>query len=317
MGDSLNNSVCNEILTMEDTTNAVVASDLQVHTATSSTTCRTIVKFEPHQDINYDDHGGSKSNVIRLLNIPAGPFKMEPDTTGLSEFIAGSTTTPIPPSLLPLSPLHQNIHEDHETHHTSIFPNDMDFQLNLTGNSSSQDVKSVSSASTGLGGYQDLDQLRSDCEEENSASNMTTSSCKKQKTSTRPPRGSQRRRSNSSTTSTASCKASRVRKLISHDELAAQRNQANVRERMRTQSLNEAFANLRQSIPTMPSDKMSKIQTLKLASDYIGFLYTVLREGDQDGGLEELASEDTVLTVQTVELTRISVTISICGECKI
>mgnify|MGYP001282012265 CR=1 FL=1 len=32
----------------------------------------------------------------------------------------------------------------------------------------------------------------------------------------------------------------------------------------------------------MPSDKMSKIQTLKLASDYIGFLYTVLNEGEED-----------------------------------
>ena len=59
-------------------------------------------------------------------------------------------------------------------------------------------------------------------------------------------------------------------------------HQANVRERMRTQSLNEAFQNLRQSIPTMPSDKMFKIQTLKLASDYIGFLYTVLNEGEED-----------------------------------
>ena len=73
-----------------------------------------------------------------------------------------------------------------------------------------------------------------------------------------------------------------LRKQISHDELQVQRNQANVRERMRTQSLNEAFQNLRQSIPTMPSDKMSKIQTLKLASDYIGFLYTVLNEGEED-----------------------------------
>ena len=57
---------------------------------------------------------------------------------------------------------------------------------------------------------------------------------------------------------------------------------------MRTQSLNEAFTNLRQSIPTMPSDKMSKIQTLKLASDYIGFLYTVLREGEEDQRYQNL-----------------------------
>jgi len=36
----------------------------------------------------------------------------------------------------------------------------------------------------------------------------------------------------------------------------------------------------------MPSDKMSKIQTLKLASDYIGFLYNVLEKGE----VEEAAS---------------------------
>lgn len=44
------------------------------------------------------------------------------------------------------------------------------------------------------------------------------------------------------------------------------RSMANVRERQRTQSLNEAFTALRKIIPTLPSDKLSKIQTLKLAS---------------------------------------------------
>ncbi len=47
---------------------------------------------------------------------------------------------------------------------------------------------------------------------------------------------------------------------------------ANVRERQRTQSLNEAFSKLREIVPTLPSDKLSKIQTLKLASRYIDFL---------------------------------------------
>jgi len=47
------------------------------------------------------------------------------------------------------------------------------------------------------------------------------------------------------------------------------RSMANVRERQRTQSLNEAFASLRKIIPTLPSDKLSKIQTLKLASRYV------------------------------------------------
>nr|AKQ48962.1 putative twist [Leptinotarsa decemlineata] len=62
----------------------------------------------------------------------------------------------------------------------------------------------------------------------------------------------------------------------SFEDLQTQRIMANVRERQRTQSLNEAFASLRKSIPTLPSDKLSKIQTLKLAARYIDFLYHVL-----------------------------------------
>lgn len=60
-------------------------------------------------------------------------------------------------------------------------------------------------------------------------------------------------------------------------ELQNQRAMANVRERQRTQSLNEAFTALRKIIPTMPSDKLSKIQTLKLATRYIDFLFHVLK----------------------------------------
>lgn len=53
---------------------------------------------------------------------------------------------------------------------------------------------------------------------------------------------------------------------VTTDDLSSQRVMANVRERQRTQSLNEAFSLLRKTIPTLPSDKLSKIQTLKLAS---------------------------------------------------
>lgn len=62
-----------------------------------------------------------------------------------------------------------------------------------------------------------------------------------------------------------------------YEDVQNQRVLANVRERQRTQSLNEAFASLRKIIPTLPSDKLSKIQTLKLASRYIDFLYQVLK----------------------------------------
>jgi len=66
------------------------------------------------------------------------------------------------------------------------------------------------------------------------------------------------------------------------DDPRNQRVLANVRERQRTQSLNDAFCQLRKIIPTLPSDKLSKIQTLRLATRYIDFLYQVLRS-DDDG----------------------------------
>lgn len=55
----------------------------------------------------------------------------------------------------------------------------------------------------------------------------------------------------------------------SYEDLQSQRVMANVRERQRTQSLNEAFSSLRKIIPTLPSDKLSKIQTLKLACRFV------------------------------------------------
>ncbi|XP_064100042.1 twist-related protein 2-like [Macrobrachium nipponense] len=76
----------------------------------------------------------------------------------------------------------------------------------------------------------------------------------------------------------------------SYEELQQARILANVRERQRTQSLNEAFSSLRRIIPTLPSDKLSKIQTLKLAIRYIDFLYQVL---DTDAHDQRLSSSCT------------------------
>ncbi|XP_060916238.1 twist-related protein 1a [Labrus mixtus] len=70
--------------------------------------------------------------------------------------------------------------------------------------------------------------------------------------------------------------------IPSFDDLHTQRVMANIRERQRTQSLNEAFTSLRKIIPTLPSDKLSKIQTLKLASRYIDFLCQVLQSDELD-----------------------------------
>ncbi|CAK6963802.1 transcription factor 15 [Scomber scombrus] len=60
-----------------------------------------------------------------------------------------------------------------------------------------------------------------------------------------------------------------------------QRSAANARERGRTQSVNTAFTDLRTLIPTEPVDrKLSKIETLRLASSYISHLANVLLLGD-------------------------------------
>ena len=62
------------------------------------------------------------------------------------------------------------------------------------------------------------------------------------------------------------------------------RNTANKKERRRTQSINNAFADLRECIPNVPADtKLSKIKTLRLAASYIAYLMAVL---DSDEGEE-------------------------------
>uniref|UniRef100_A0A3B3ZM78 BHLH domain-containing protein n=1 Tax=Periophthalmus magnuspinnatus TaxID=409849 RepID=A0A3B3ZM78_9GOBI len=60
-----------------------------------------------------------------------------------------------------------------------------------------------------------------------------------------------------------------------------QRQAANARERDRTHSVNTAFTALRTLIPTEPADrKLSKIETLRLASSYISHLANVLVLGE-------------------------------------
>ncbi|KAM5281441.1 basic helix-loop-helix transcription factor scleraxis [Ctenodactylus gundi] len=64
-----------------------------------------------------------------------------------------------------------------------------------------------------------------------------------------------------------------------------QRHTANARERDRTNSVNTAFTALRTLIPTEPADrKLSKIETLRLASSYISHLGNVLLLGEAADG---------------------------------
>ncbi|XP_026531523.1 pancreas transcription factor 1 subunit alpha [Notechis scutatus] len=73
--------------------------------------------------------------------------------------------------------------------------------------------------------------------------------------------------------SAAAAAARRRRRVRSEAELQQLRQAANVRERRRMQSINDAFEGLRSHIPTLPYEKrLSKVDTLRLAIGYINFL---------------------------------------------
>lgn len=68
--------------------------------------------------------------------------------------------------------------------------------------------------------------------------------------------------------------------LKSHsDGRQSQRNAANARERARMRVLSKAFSRLKTSLPWVPADtKLSKLDTLRLASSYISHLRQLLQE---------------------------------------
>lgn len=73
-------------------------------------------------------------------------------------------------------------------------------------------------------------------------------------------------------------------------EKIVQRVKANKKERRRTQSINQAFNELRKHIPDVPSDtKLSKIKTLRLAISYINHLMQTLESAD-DGSDQAIDS---------------------------
>lgn len=78
--------------------------------------------------------------------------------------------------------------------------------------------------------------------------------------------------------------SSRKKSLRCHRQKTQQRQAANLRERRRMQSINEAFEGLRAHIPTLPYEKrLSKVDTLKLAIGYINFLSELTRGTGQVG----------------------------------
>lgn len=64
----------------------------------------------------------------------------------------------------------------------------------------------------------------------------------------------------------------------------AQRNAANARERARMRVLSKAFCRLKTTLPWVPADtKLSKLDTLRLATSYIAHLRATLNEVDESG----------------------------------
>ncbi|XP_053104316.1 musculin isoform X2 [Hemicordylus capensis] len=64
-----------------------------------------------------------------------------------------------------------------------------------------------------------------------------------------------------------------------------QRNAANARERARMRVLSKAFSRLKTSLPWVPPDtKLSKLDTLRLASSYIAHLRQLLQEDRYEKG---------------------------------
>ncbi|XP_054618073.1 transcription factor 21 [Dunckerocampus dactyliophorus] len=64
-----------------------------------------------------------------------------------------------------------------------------------------------------------------------------------------------------------------------------QRNAANARERARMRVLSKAFSRLKTSLPWVPPDtKLSKLDTLRLASSYIAHLREILANDKYESG---------------------------------
>uniref|UniRef100_A0A3B5LX25 Musculin (activated B-cell factor-1) n=1 Tax=Xiphophorus couchianus TaxID=32473 RepID=A0A3B5LX25_9TELE len=71
----------------------------------------------------------------------------------------------------------------------------------------------------------------------------------------------------------------RLSKAHQKESRQSQRNAANARERARMRVLSKAFSRLKTSLPWVPADtKLSKLDTLRLASSYICHLRQILQE---------------------------------------
>ncbi|KAM7395508.1 hypothetical protein PAMA_006994 [Pampus argenteus] len=73
--------------------------------------------------------------------------------------------------------------------------------------------------------------------------------------------------------------------VVQQEGKQVQRNAANARERARMRVLSKAFSRLKTSLPWVPPDtKLSKLDTLRLASSYIAHLRQILANDKYENG---------------------------------
>ena len=93
-----------------------------------------------------------------------------------------------------------------------------------------------------------------------------------------------RKRKNNELESGSSSRENSISSIISTNNLnGVQRIAANDRERTRMRVLSKAFVRLKTSLPWVPNDtKLSKLDTLKLATSYISYLTRILSQDEDD-----------------------------------
>ncbi len=152
---------------------------------------------------------------------------------------------------------YQSQYETHFTNHCNY---------KIYGNSNGNDVKSNNKSMQSSSSKLDYSDLMSDYEDQDESFDSSKS----------PRRYSGRRGSG-----------------FNSNQTTEQRRAANMRERRRMQSINDAFEKLRTQLPTLPYEKkISKVDTLKMAIGYINFLTETLnndtRYNSQSGGAKEI-----------------------------
>lgn len=86
-------------------------------------------------------------------------------------------------------------------------------------------------------------------------------------------------------------KNARKKNIFPKNEISIEKKNSNKKEHKHP--LNLAFTRLKEMVPRLPSDKLSKIQTIKLATHYIDFLFKLNRDGDGEmNGKKDGESED-------------------------